>query len=198
MPVSNSTVLPASGLASKARQARSMRLAPSTVAQRSHSARGALPNIAPPSSFCELPRIDQSFMSFIPVLAGGACKANVAGVVRSRARNLRRSDGHTNPWPSIVLHLGGGGGAVSVGASAAAPFRRHRAHRLRRGRGTLPARRLLLLRGEQGPAGRSRGQGPRDVRGIRWLGRQARDVQPGPAVAAWRRRAARRTARAED
>jgi hypothetical protein len=32
-------------------------------ARLAHIARGTLPNIAPPSSFCELPRIDQSFMS---------------------------------------------------------------------------------------------------------------------------------------
>jgi len=32
-------------------------------ARLAHIARGTLPNIAPPSSFCELPRMDQSFMS---------------------------------------------------------------------------------------------------------------------------------------
>src|SRR5437868_6545608 len=62
MPVSNSTVLPLSGLASNARHASAMRLPSSGADQRDHNARGALPNIAPPSSFCELPRIDQSFM----------------------------------------------------------------------------------------------------------------------------------------
>src|SRR5688500_7533635 len=62
IPDSNSTVLPFSGLASNARQARSMRLASSTGDHFDHIALGALPYMAPPSSFCELPRIDQSFM----------------------------------------------------------------------------------------------------------------------------------------
>src|SRR5690348_4470614 len=65
MPASNSTVLPASGLASSARQASAMRLASSGGDQRSHIPRGALPYIAPPSSFCELPVIDQSLMARI-------------------------------------------------------------------------------------------------------------------------------------
>ncbi|KKD57387.1 hypothetical protein VM57_08075 [Stenotrophomonas maltophilia] len=49
----NSTVLPSSGLASSARQASSMRLSSSGAAHFSHNARGALPNIAPPSRRCE-------------------------------------------------------------------------------------------------------------------------------------------------
>jgi hypothetical protein len=49
-------------LASRARHASAMRFSGSGADQRDHKARGALPNIAPPSSFCELPRIDQSFM----------------------------------------------------------------------------------------------------------------------------------------
>ena len=63
MPASNSTVLPASGLASSARQARSMRFCASGGDHFSHIARGALPNIAPPSSFWLLPSRDQSFIA---------------------------------------------------------------------------------------------------------------------------------------
>ena len=62
VPAVINTVLPLSGLASNARHASAIRFASSGVAQRDHSARCALPNIAPPSSFCEFPRIDQSFM----------------------------------------------------------------------------------------------------------------------------------------
>ena len=43
-------------------QASAIRLPSSGGDHCSHIARGALPNMAPPSSFCELPRIDQSFM----------------------------------------------------------------------------------------------------------------------------------------
>lgn len=65
MPVSNSTVLPLSGCASSARHASSMRFSASGGDHFSHMARGALPNIAPPSSFWELPSSDQSFMARI-------------------------------------------------------------------------------------------------------------------------------------
>src|SRR5690606_13320204 len=62
MPVSNSTVLPLSGVARSARVARRMRLRSSGTIHLAHIARGALPNIEPPSSRWELPSIDQSFM----------------------------------------------------------------------------------------------------------------------------------------
>src|SRR4249919_3172486 len=76
MPVSNRTVLPFRGLASSARHASAMRLASSGADQRDHNARGALPNIAPPSSFCELPRIDQSFMR--PIVSRGVVNGPLA------------------------------------------------------------------------------------------------------------------------
>src|SRR5690606_22263247 len=69
MPVSNNTVLPANGLASSARQASGMRLASSGAIHFAHIARGALPNIAPPSSCWLLPRIDQSFIAVVSVIA---------------------------------------------------------------------------------------------------------------------------------
>ena len=62
MPVSNNTVLPLSGLASSARQASGIRFCSSGASQLAHIARGALPNMAPPSSCWLLPRMDQSFM----------------------------------------------------------------------------------------------------------------------------------------
>src|SRR5690606_37938944 len=71
IPVSNSTVLPLSGLASSARQASGTRFCSSGASQLDHIARGALPNIAPASSFWELPRMDQSFMAAIVRPAGG-------------------------------------------------------------------------------------------------------------------------------
>src|SRR5690606_27893986 len=70
MPVSNSTVAPLSGVASSARVARRMRLSASGVAQRVHIARGALPNIEPPSSHWVLPSIDHSFMAGSGSVAG--------------------------------------------------------------------------------------------------------------------------------
>src|SRR3546814_15364506 len=77
MPVPNSTVLPASGLASKARQASGMRLCSSGAIHLAHIARGALPNIAPPSSFWLLPSMDQRFIAFASVIA---CRhGNAAG-----------------------------------------------------------------------------------------------------------------------
>src|SRR5688572_24742572 len=76
MPVSNNTVLPLSGEASNARHASAMRFSASGAVQRAHNARGALPNIAPPSSFCELPRIDQSFMR--PILMRRAVKQSLS------------------------------------------------------------------------------------------------------------------------
>ena len=63
MPASNSTVLPFTGVASSARQASSMRLSSSGGDHFCHMARGALPNMAPPSRRCEFPRMDQSFMA---------------------------------------------------------------------------------------------------------------------------------------
>src|ERR1700754_3120861 len=63
MPVSNNTVLPSRSSTSNARHASGTRLFASGASHFDHIAFGALPNIAPPSSFCELPRIDQSFMS---------------------------------------------------------------------------------------------------------------------------------------
>jgi hypothetical protein len=46
-----------------ARHARPMRFCSSGAIHCDHMPLGTLPNIAPPSSFCELPRIDQSFMT---------------------------------------------------------------------------------------------------------------------------------------
>src|SRR5262249_47921948 len=63
MPVSNKTVFPSRSSASNARHASGTRLFASGASHFDHIAFGALPNIAPPSSFCELPRIDHSFMS---------------------------------------------------------------------------------------------------------------------------------------
>ena len=42
------------------------------MAARQFGARGALPNIAPPSSFCELPGIDQSWIIVVPFSASKA------------------------------------------------------------------------------------------------------------------------------
>src|SRR5688572_31459267 len=64
MPASNSTVFPFSGLASSARHASGMRLRSSGAIHCDHIASGALPNIAPPSSRCELPITDQSFIRY--------------------------------------------------------------------------------------------------------------------------------------
>src|ERR1700742_3885851 len=62
MPVSNNTLLPSRSSTSNARHASGTRLFASGASHFDHIAFGALPNIAPPSSFCELPRIDHSFI----------------------------------------------------------------------------------------------------------------------------------------
>lgn len=62
MPVSNRIVRPSGSRTSAARQARGMRLSSSGVIQRRQSARGALPNMAPPSRRCVFPAIDQSIL----------------------------------------------------------------------------------------------------------------------------------------
>src|SRR3546814_4674669 len=93
MPVSNKTVLPASGLASNARQASGMRLCSSGASHLAHIARGALPNIAPPSSFWLLPSMDQSFIAVASVIA---CRhGNAAGFDW-------RSEEHTSELQSLM------------------------------------------------------------------------------------------------
>src|SRR5690606_39504601 len=67
MPASNSTVRPASGVASSARVASGIRLSSSGGIHFAHIARGALPNIEPPSRRWLLPSIDQSFMPSLQV-----------------------------------------------------------------------------------------------------------------------------------
>src|SRR5882672_872060 len=60
MPVSNNTVFPSNSSTSRQRHASSMRLSASGGVHFSHTARGALPYIAPPSSRWRLPSTDAS------------------------------------------------------------------------------------------------------------------------------------------
>src|ERR1700755_3317389 len=62
MPVSNTRVVRSRPSTTNARHASGTRLFASGASHFDHNAFGALPNIAPPSSFCELPRIEKSFM----------------------------------------------------------------------------------------------------------------------------------------
>src|SRR6187402_2045325 len=106
IPVSNSTFLPSRPVARRQRQASGMRFSASGATQRDHMARGALPNIAPPSSRCELPMSDQSFMATTLLhLAKPERTARIAGGVELVRPMVPGHHVHESPGRTVPQHV---------------------------------------------------------------------------------------------